>query len=496
MGIVFRQSVKSSIVIFVGALLGMLIIYLSTQLIPKAEFGFLRYFTSQAVVASQVTMLGMNIVLAIYIHRFEADDPKKPVVITLSLLIPVVVTALLSLFYFLLKPQVLQWYHVAEDRANIDAFYAWLPLFTLFWSLLLLLEHYLNSQLKVAISVMMREVVLRILNIGVIVAYAFGAIGFEGLVIGSVLIYVVPIGLLWFFCSKTTGFKLSFNWKLLSRKEHLELLHFAWYHMLMGISLNLLGYLDSLMLGPLDKKGMGSVAEYAVAVYIMTFIQIPYRAMATAALPDLTKSYESGEMTKVKDFFQRAAINTLIAAIGMSLLILLNMNNAVLVLQKGYENISWIVAILVVGRLADMATGLNNEMISISKHYKFNFYISIVLVGLIFVFNWFLIPQYGVFGAAWGTSLALIFFNGAKLIFLWNKMKLQPFSSGSWKVLVAGLCAGALGYWLPFVLNPILDAFVRSTLVLAIYTLLLVFMRPSSDLNHFLANVKANKRLF
>jgi O-antigen/teichoic acid export membrane protein len=201
-------------------------------------------------------------------------------------------------------------------------------------------------------------------------------------------------------------------------------------------------------------------------------------------------------MFKVENLFKRAGINILIVAVGMWLLIVLNMHNAVLLLNKGYESVTWLVVILSLGKLVDMGTGLNNEMISISKHYKFNFYISLVLVGLIFVFNRLLIPMYGVYGAALGTTLALVCFNIAKFIFLWNKMRLQPFSRGSIWVIVAGVVAGVVGYWLPFLFNPFADVAVRSGVILLLYGVLLIVFKPSEDLNHFLASVRKSKKLF
>lgn len=496
MGIVFRQSVKSTLVIFAGALLGALTIFISTKYIPQQQFGIIKYITNQAVVASQLTMIGMNIVLAIYIHKYKDDDPRKPVLITISLAIPVAITILLSGLYFLFKPIILTTLYQPADRAYMDRFYVLTPLFTLFWTLLLLLEHYLNSQMKVAKSVMMREVVVRLLNIGVVLLYIFNYIGINMLIIGSVLIYVVPIIFLWFFCKQTPGFALSFRWSVISKAEQKDILHFAWYHMLVGISINLLGYLDSLMLAPLDKSGMASVAEYTVAVFVISFLQIPYRAMATASLPDLTKSYEAGDMLLVETFFKRSAINTLIAAIGMCVLIVMNMDNVVRILDKDYASVYWLVIILAIGKLIDISTGLNNEMISISKHYKFSFYLSMFLVLMIFLFNWYLIPRIGVFGAAWGTTLALIIFNITKYIFLWWKMRLQPFSKGSVLVLIAGIAAAIAGYLLPFLVNPFVDATVRSIIVLGVYVALLLAFKPSEDLSHFLASIKKNKRIF
>ena len=143
-----------------------------------------------------------------------------------------------------------------------------------------------------------------------------------------------------------------------------------------------------------------------------------------------------------------------------------------------------------------MATGLNNEMISVSKHYKFNFYISLILVGMIFLFNRILIPVYGVYGAAFGTTLALVIFNISKLIFLWKKMRLQPFTKSSVWVLAAGVVTGIFSYLVPFIINPIIDVIIRSTMIVVIFGFLLVISKPSEDLNNFLDSVKKNKRLF
>jgi O-antigen/teichoic acid export membrane protein len=495
MGIVFRQSIKSTIVIFSGAVLGALVTYLSTKYLAKQEFGFTKYFTNLAVITSMFSVLGMHSVLAVFIHRYKDDDPRKPVLITLGFVSVTIVSILISLFYFILKPYILKLYQ-PQDMVYAQQFFYVLPFFAFLWNLIFMFENYLSSQMKVAVSVLMREVVLRVFNIALVVLFAMGFFSFYVLFLLIILSHLITVGILWVISSKTKGFFFSTDWKVFSRAEYREIFHFGWYHMLMGISLNLLGSLDSIMLGSLDSKGMKSVGEYAVAVFLMSFIQVPYRAMASSTLPDFTRTFQQNDRVKLNDLFKRAGLNILIASVAVALLILCNMPNVISIIGKSYGSITPIVFILLLGRLTDIGTGLNNEIISVSSHYKFNFYLSLFLVIMIFFFNLLLIPVMGIYGAAWGTTISLIIFNVIKAGFLWRKMKLHPFSKGTLLILVSGSAAGLAGYLLPFIVNPFIDTFVRSALIMVVYTGLLMITRPSPDLSHYLATIKKNKRLY
>ena len=83
MGVVFRQSVKTSLVIFAGAILGALLTWLSTKYIPdKQQLGYLQNLTKQAVSLTNFLLLGLTSTLAVYIHRYAGDESKRKVLIT------------------------------------------------------------------------------------------------------------------------------------------------------------------------------------------------------------------------------------------------------------------------------------------------------------------------------------------------------------------------------------------------------------------------------
>lgn len=495
MGIVFRQSVKTTIVIFFGAVLGMIVVYVSTQFLSKEDLGFSRNLVNQGVIVQQFITLGIPFALTTFIPRYPNGDERKKVLFTIGCLAPVILSLVLILPYWLLKDTIISLYQ-EKDIPYMRKYYFLLPLLSIVWGLTNILNAYLESRMKIALSSFAREVLTRVWNIALLVVFIIGWFTFHEYILGMALLYLLPLAAMFYFAGKTEDYGFSLNWKAFSKAEYKELIHFSWYHLLMGISLYFLGIIDAVLLAPLGRGGMSDVAVYTNAVFFANLMTIPYRAIISATFVPLNRAYMDGEHT-VNDLFRRSGINILIVGVAMFLLIGCNMHNAVLVFSKeGYAAMTPLALIIMSGRLFDMSTGLNNELISISKYYKFNFYIAILLIFLVTGLNYFMIPVWGMFGAAWGTTIALVIFNLVKMFFLWRKMNLHPFSIHTLIVLLIGLVTFAAGYYLPYIGNPFADAIVRSIVIMALYAGLTIWFKPSKDVNDYVKSVWEKKRFF
>lgn len=495
MGVVFRQSVKSSIVIFFGALLGAVSNLIYPYILSKTELGLLTNIIYLGALLQVFMMLGSAYVLAIYIQRYPEESVKKKVLITLCNIATLATTVIFCIAYILFKQQIISHYQAA-DRPLIRQYFYWVPVLLLFMSFMALYEGYLLSQTKTAVSAFLREVVLRVLNLVLIALLFYHLISFKVFIISNVLVYGIPAVFLLLISFRTKGFGFSTDWKVFSRKEYKDIIHFAWYHLLLGVSLNVMGYLDTLMLGALDKNGIETVAPYRMAVFIVSLVVIPYRAMSSSSTASLNKAYLENDMPKVHDQFERAGMNILIVTVAMMLIISCNLDNAVQLFGKGYAVIKPIVLVLMIGRFIDLATGLNTELISISKYYKFNFRIAFLLIILVYVFNRALIPRYGIYGAAWSATIAFAIFNLLKLVFLWRKMQLHPFSRKSWSVLAAAVVTALCGFYMPYIINPFADTIMRTGVIIITYGILLILLKPSKDLNNYIISIKQTRRLF
>lgn len=503
MGIVVRQSVKTSLVILTGALLGTLTIWLSTKYIARQPLGFTGNLTYNAVLASQIAILGLNATLAVFIHNYPPGNARRKLLITLCIGLPVLLCVLALVPFLLLKPWILHHFQQA-DQWYMARYYLLMPVYTLLFVVQILLEQYLGTQMKVALAAFIREVVLRILIIIFILLFAAGYISFDVFVTASVLVYLIPIVIYMVIAYRTEGFGFSLKINSLSSEEYKELWHFSWFHFLLAMSINLMSYLDSVALPLYDHTGFVAVAVYRVPIFLISFLQIPNKAILSPVVTVLSQAVAQNDNGKIKDVFTRSSINILIATVFMASLIICNLTNAIAILPPGYEQIDLIFLILFIGRIVDLSTGVNDAILSVTKHYKFSFYVSAALIVLLFGLIKWLVPSYGVYGAASATSITLILFNIAKYFYVWKKLDMQPFSIHTLQVLLAGAATIAAGYFFPHFLAgkghmyiyTFIDAGLRSLIIAAVYLLMLYWLKPSTDLREYIASIKKNKRLF
>jgi O-antigen/teichoic acid export membrane protein len=497
MGIVFRQSVKSTIVVFAGNILGALFNYWGAHVFKDdmQAWGFSRTIFNIGIICQMVTSFGSGAVILLFLQRYPPEDIRKKVLITVCSLVPAVVSLLLVPVYLLLKHDLVFLFQ-RSDQAYFLQYYLWIALLNVLWSYGSLYEYYLQSQQRTAQAMFSREVLLRLGNILLLGLLYFKFISFYTFVAGSVLIYLIPILILFFLATRTKGFGFSLKLNIFNTAEYKEMFRFGWSHMLIGISFSLIGYVDTVVLAALDKQGVASVPVYVMSVFIVSFMTIPYRTISATVMPVLNEAYIDRDQNKLQDVFSRSGLNLLIVTIFMFLAIGLNLENAVAILPRGYEDVGLLTFIMMLGRMVDMGTGLNAEVITLSEYYRFNFRISLLLLVLVLGLDFMLIPKYGAFGAAWGVTIAQIVQNMLKLIFVRKKMNLVPYNSKAFIVVVIGIITAAAVYFIPFLVNPVIDTIVRIAIISIIYLLLLIKLRPSPDISTYLASVVQRKRLF
>jgi O-antigen/teichoic acid export membrane protein len=496
MGIVVRQSIKTTLVTLFGAVLGAIIVLISTYLLPVQYYGFVKNITNQALTFSYFLLMGAPATLMVYIHKYQEAPNKRKSLLGFSFLIPIITCCFFIIVYTLLHKTVIYHYQPIDRSINEQYFYL-LPLFVLLISLVTLFESYLNSQMRVAISSFMQAIIIRVITIILLALTGLKLISISTFFYGMVLMYCIPIIAMWWIATyKTANFQLAFNWHVFEKTERKELLHFTWYHLLLSASLTLLGTLDANMLAFYSHQGISDVGVYANAVFIISLFVIPYRAMTAASFPILTQAYHANDMEKVKDVYNRASNTILFATVGMGILIAINLDNAVAILPPAYAAIKPLVLILMLGRLVDMATGLNSEIMSISKHYKSFFMLSLALVLMILVFNRISIPLYGVYGAAWATSIALCIFNIGKYLLVKQKLQLEPFTKNSFFTILTGLVIVSVFQLIPTIGNVYIDLCLRSLLGLLLFLGSIYKFNLVPDFNDFIIKIKSSRRLF
>ncbi len=492
MGIVFRQSVKTSIVQLTGAALGAGYVLATRRILPSQDVGLLNNFVYQYSVLQPFLMFGGYSVVFGYMQRYDEQNGKRSDILSIVFLLPIISAAIFCFFYFLLKAPIIARYQPA-DQPFLSRYYGWLPLAALVSTYAGLLEAFLASKHKAALAVVSREVIVRCCNLALVGLVYLGMLSFEAFFVGSVLLLLVPLITLTLWCTREADFQFSFR-RFLDKKEERSVLHYSWFHLLAAASVTVMGFLDSLVVMPLCASS--AMAIYTTAQFIASLLILPYRSMTNAVSADLTNAYYARDTAKLKNIFGRSSVNMLIASGFMFVMIIPNLRNGLQLFPPAYTLAIPLVAILGIGRLVEVCTGVNAQMIAISPRYRFNFRNSVVLIIATLALDRWLIPKGGIVAAAWISTSCIAAFNIVNAVFLYYHDKLNPISLSTLKVLliIAAVCAA--GFFIPSIQQPILDAAIRTPLCLIAYLAMLLSFKASTDLSQYLATVRTSRRLF
>ena len=118
-----------------------------------------------------------------------------------------------------------------------------------------------------------------------------------------------------------------------------------------------------------------------------------------------------------------------------------------------------------------------------SKHYKFSVTSIIILAIITVISNYFLIPIYGINGAAYAALLSSIIFNLVKIIFIYYKYRFLPFSIKSVYVIIITIITFLIIYFLPSNQNYILDILFKSFFIMIFFVPIIYLFKVSIDLN-------------
>jgi O-antigen/teichoic acid export membrane protein len=205
----------------------------------------------------------------------------------------------------------------------------------------------------------------------------------------------------------------------------------------------------------------------------------------------IANAFERNDILHVSTIYRKTSINQLIIGSLLLIGIWANLHNMFQLMPKGdyYQAGMYVVVIVGVGKLIDMVFGPSSEIIGLSKHYWFNLVVITLLAGLVVVTNYLFIPRYGIEGAAYGSVIALVFYNLVKYIFIYVKFRIQPFTSATLKVLVIGAVAVLINTFLPIFKNVIVDILFRSSIITIVFGALILLSQSSEDANRLFFSI-------
>ncbi|MFT3679364.1 MAG: polysaccharide biosynthesis C-terminal domain-containing protein [Ferruginibacter sp.] len=428
-----RQSIISSVMVYIGFALGFVNTYLFTKEggFSKEEYGLVGIFVAIAALMYAAANLGMPAYIGKFFPYYKSNlHYKQNDLLTWGLVFSTIGFCLITIAGLYFKDLVILKF--GKNSPLLVHYYYWIFPFGLGLTLYSILEAYAWQLQRAIITNFLREVQFRLFTTILIVLSFAGLIANFDLFIKiySFTYLGIAITLLIYLFSKKEvhlTFKTSHVTKKF-KKKILTLISFVFGGTLVyGISL----IFDSLVIASKLPGGLASVAVFSLGQYMANLIQAPQRGILAASIGPLSQAWKEKNMAKIDKIYKQSSINQLIFASAIFALIWLNFTDGILTfnLQEGYLEAKWVFFFVGLYRIIDMGTGVNAQIIGTSTLWRFEFYTGTILLVLTLPLTYILTgTKLGILGPPIATFVSFIVYNGVRYWFLLHKYNLQPFT--------------------------------------------------------------------
>ena len=494
MGIVLRQSLKNTIIIYLGFLIGgMNTIFLYSRFLKDEYYGLAMYVFSASNLLMPIMALGIQFTIIKFFVTYKTKKEKDSFlssVLFLPLLIALPVGFCWDFFHNLIMDYIsksnvegnliienytIYIYIIAVCCAYFEVFYSWAKV-----------------QMQSVFGNVLKELYNRVVIMTLLFAVNLNFITKEEFLYYMTFAYVLRTVIMMFYALKLYAPKITFSLP----SNFKEVLQYTFYIVLAGSAGAFVLDIDKVMIP--GKDGFATAAYYGVALFIGTFIEAPSRAMGQILQPLTSKSINENNDKETKSLYEKSSINLFL--IGGLFFVLVNCNVDELfklMPNKNYATGGWLVVLLISSaKLFLMSLGNNGSIIQNSKFYKITMPVGIGMAFMVYYLNIFFYNDIGMGteGLALATLLTVLFFNTFKLWFVKNKLKMFPFTRKTlYMFLIIILIFSIFYFWnfsvqefsiKTFRIDPIVNIILKSILIIAVYLFVVVKLSISDQINN------------
>lgn len=482
MGIIQRQGIKHSIVNFTGLIIGTVCtLLLYSQKGVVEAYGLVQYLLSIAMIGFPLFALASHSVGVRFFPIFQNKEQGNNGL--LALLIGMCFIgwgscAIIAAFNWDYIHQAL-----AKDSVLLDR-YLWMvfPL-TLFYTLGLLLYQYCINLKRIVVPSILFDLSLKLTLPALLLALLLGWLELRTAMWLLLAHFAIVVFSLLFYLNHLGELFGKINRSFLTPELRKEIGKYAGFSVATGFAMLLATKADTLMVGSLTN--MKSTGIYAIAFNIAAAMEIPSKGLYSASVSFLSKYLADQNWKELRILYQKVSINLLTAGLLIFGCIWVCADDLYTLMPNSKEisQGKYVLLFLSVAKLVDMASGLNNYMVYYSRYYRYSLVSLVVLAAANIGFNLWLIPLWGLNGAAIAALLSISSYNLFNLLFVWFRFRMQPFSGKTLVVTALAVVVMVLIWFLPSTGYSLINIALRAGLYSAIFAFLVIRFRISDDIN-------------
>ena len=488
MGIVQNQSIKNTIITFLGFGIGAInALFFYTHFLGKLHYGIVATVLSGANIMMPLMAFGAQNTLIRFFSSYK-NQKERDEFLTFMLLLPLVFIIPLGLgFYFFYDQISHSW---IQENPTLKPFFWLIPVIGLFMAYFEVFYAWAKVHMQSVIGNFISEVLVRLVVMLLLVGVHFDLIAKDTFVYCVALAYFAQMIAMKLYAISVKMPVLRF----VIPKNAKEIVQYSGFIIVSGGVAVMLVDFDKVMIP--QYKDIGQNALYAVAIFIATVIAVPSRAMTQIIAPITSKLMVENKHDELNDLYKKSAINLQVIGGFIMILIFVNIKEMYQLIPKDYSGGIMVVFLIGLSKFYDVLLGNNNSIIVNTIHYRTVLLFGVFTVLLMIVLNMIFIPLYGIEGSAFATLLTVMIYNTIKLFFVIKQMNLFPFTVKTLYSLGILAVFFLLFYFWDFPFHAIINIGLKSILLSVLYILLIYKAKLSEEINgvisKFLKNINLN----
>lgn len=458
-----KQSLTYTLIGYLGFLIGTLAaLFLFPQ--DMEFYGKLRFILPTAEMMAPFVVFGISFTGVKFFSNFESAG-KTNSLLTVSLLL-VLVNFLLFLGFFSV------FFKIFPEKKSLEIWryrYTIIPLILLI-ALSQIFNKFLTNFKRIAVSNIFDSIFPKLANIGAFCLFFFAGLSEQFALSFFVTVFFSALMGYGLYTRRIHGIRPDFSLEVF-RKNRLYRAMFS--YSLFGFLGNIGNYIafriDNYMIG--EHISMVQNGVYSTLLNIMSLIMIPQMGIHNISAPIINKSLENRDMEELDRFYKGTSLSLFFLGVVLFSCILSGFPYLTHFIKNGdqlreAEPVIWLLGSAM---LFDLATGFNGHIISLSRYYRLNIVVMLLLAATTILLNYLFIrhTKLGIIGVALATAISLTVFNIVKVCFNYVKFRVLPFTMEMGFLLIVSGLAITLVILLPNFQNPLINLFYKPAVSLA-----------------------------
>lgn len=459
----FKQSGISGIGRFVRIFFNYVQAVILTNILGPTQFGIYVLARNTGQVFSLLGGLGLGPTLTRLIPAGkESSEHRAERLTKYSLVVSFTVSLAVSVVLFIASDQIAKSFF---NQPELGSVLKWFSFAIPIQSLLLVVYGVLRGHKLIPSRVLAENILFPISSISFILLFNLVFSPLSTAISAFFLAHLITLIYASYVANSFTQF-LS-KWSLMGpvdTQEKKEVNSFAAPLLLSSSADYLQKWADTFMLGILSSSS--AVGIYAVSMRVGGFIQIPLTAFNMVFAPMISEMASLGETKRLAENYKLVTRTVLILSLPIFGLVVLAPVQILSVFGKAFAESHYALVLICFGQLVNVSVGSTGQVLVMTGRAKLHLVNSVIFLVLTVLLNWFLIPRYGIIGAAVANMITLGLLNLMRVFQIYMDLKIHPLSHGFFRTLAFAIVSlgfvGLVSYYL-FPVDGWLPAFFRVT---------------------------------